>query len=194
MKGATRLKVLEFLESSAQLVDDVVFIFTLPYGTSYSRMQYLLEKRRAPAGRKQKFDKHICRQFNDFLYRLRKDGLITEARRDEKSFLALTPRGNDALQKLRSSILPARKYENKQENLLKIIIFDIPEKEKRKREWLRNALKNMDFSMLQKSVWAGKAKLPKEFIKDLDKINILPYIEIFEISRTGSLQQLKINR
>jgi len=193
MKGENRLKILEFIESAAQLIDDTFFIFSLPYGTSYLRMEYLLRKRQGqPAERKA--SQQVKRRFDDLIYRLKKDGLVCCSKKEQKNFLGLTPKGKEILEKFRfnkTESLPAVDYKNEGDKTLKIIIFDIPEQERRKRDWLRSALKNLKFSMLQKSVWAGKMKLPQEFIKDLEKINLLAWVEIFSISKTGSLKQLK---
>lgn len=193
MKGENRLKILEFVERSAKLIEDIFFIFSLPYGTPYSRIDYLLQKRHiqtfeVPRGKKEKM------RFSDLIYRLKKEGLVCEVKKENENFLGLTNKGKIILEKFRSAknkSLPMAKYENKEEETLKIVIFDIPESEKRKRDWLRSALRNLRFRMLQKSVWAGKASLPQEFIEDLRKINLLPFVEIFSVSKTGSLMQFK---
>ena len=83
------------------------------------------------------------------------------------------------------------RYKTESDDELKIIIFDIPEKERQKRDWLRSVLKNLKFSMLQKSVWAGKIKLPKQFLEDLSKNKIIPYVDIFTISKRVSLRKLE---
>lgn len=189
MKGEYRLRILEFIEGAAQAIDDIFYVFILPYGTSYARMDYLLEKRRENA-ENHVISKHERRRFSDFIYRLQKDGLATKVQRKGKYSFKLTSRGRDALDKIRGAILPIRRYKCRKDNTLKIVIFDIPEREKRKREWLRWTLKNLGFNMLQKSVWAGKIGLPEEFLKDLDKINILSFVEIFAISKTGSLREI----
>lgn len=193
MKGELRLRIFEFIKSSVQAAEDVLFIFSLPYGTSFSRMQYLLEKRHGTSfgsASQTKIDKQTRRNFNDFLYRLRKDNLIADAKKDQRHFFGLTSKGKKVLEKLRLNNLPAGKYAVGEEDTWKILIFDIPEKERRKRFWLRSALKNLKFKMVQKSVWVGKVKLPRQFIQDLDGIGILSYIEIFLITKTGSLKQI----
>lgn len=60
-----------------------------------------------------------------------------------------------------------------------IVAFDVPEKYARQRYWLRLELKNMGFVMLQKSVWFGPGPLPKEFVRWLQKSNILGYLKFF---------------
>ncbi|MFH0890689.1 MAG: hypothetical protein V1856_01515 [Candidatus Liptonbacteria bacterium] len=61
-----------------------------------------------------------------------------------------------------------------------IITFDIPEKHKSKRFWLREELIALGFKMLQKSVWLGRLPLPKKFVNDLKEIEIINYMKFFE--------------
>lgn len=62
-----------------------------------------------------------------------------------------------------------------------IIIFDIPEKERKTRNWLRNQIKLWDFTMIQKSVWLGTGPLPLEFQKRVKLLNIKKHIKIFNV-------------
>ncbi|MBI2635441.1 MAG: CRISPR-associated endonuclease Cas2, partial [Parcubacteria group bacterium] len=74
---------------------------------------------------------------------------------------------------------------------LKVVIFDIPEKQKHKREWLRGQLQDLGFKMIQKSVWMGKRKFPKEFLEDIRDLKLLAYVEIFSVTKTGSMRPLR---
>lgn len=60
-----------------------------------------------------------------------------------------------------------------------IIVFDIPEKLRGKRAWLREELSRLGFIMLQKSVWLGPSLLPKEFIQHVQNLNLLRYLKFF---------------
>ena len=71
------------------------------------------------------------------------------------------------------------KEEDEKEKEELIIIFDIPEKERRKRDWLRSQLKLFDFEQIQKSVWLGPDRLPKEFFAYLEELGIRGNIKIF---------------
>ena len=64
-----------------------------------------------------------------------------------------------------------------------IIIFDIPEKIKNYRDWLRSELVGFEFEQVQKSVWLGP-KLPKEFIEYLDEIDLLKYVRFFHVNKS----------
>jgi hypothetical protein len=44
--------------------------------------------------------------------------------------------------------------------------------------------------MIHQSVWVGKGEIPEDFVKDLGNLNILEFVEIFEISKTGSLNKI----
>lgn len=197
MKSEKRIKILEFIERTAKTVDDIFFIFCQPYGTSYSKMEYLLERKNTQESKKasnELIDRQTKRRFDDFVYRLKKDDLICNVERKNKNFFRLTPKGKMILKKIRldKTRLPvSSKYKSEENETLKIIIFDIPEEERRKRDWLRYALKNLKFGMLQKSVWAGKKGLPQEFINDLKRINLFSFVEIFAVSKKGSLIQFK---
>ncbi len=191
MKGANKLKILEFLDETSSAISDLLFVFTVPYGTSRQGIEYLLRKKHIQDAR-DAVDREDRRRFTHLLYNLRKDQLVEEG---GKNILRLTQKGREILEKLRAkkrkSLPNNNHYKTVSDDELKIIIFDIPEEERQKRDWLRSVLKNLKFSMLQKSVWVGKAKLPKELINDLSKYKIIPYVDIFTISKRGSLRKLE---
>ncbi len=112
------------------------------------------------------------------LSRLEQRGLVENKGNQWK----ITSLGLDYLKKLqRKKKLPkhsAKSLSSKPKRM--IIIFDIPEKFRRERAWLRFELTNLGFVMLQKSVWFGPAPLPKEFIKSLKELKILPYLKFFK--------------
>lgn len=81
-------------------------------------------------------------------------------------------------------------YESKSSDNLTIVIFDIPEKHKGKREWLRYILRRLGFEMAQKSVFMGKVNIPQRFLVDLGKMGLIGFVEIFEVSKEGSLKKL----
>jgi len=47
----------------------------------------------------------------------------------------------------------------------------------------------LEFKMLQKSVVIGNNLIPPDFIKDLQKINILNQVKIFSVVETGNIQE-----
>ncbi len=194
MKGERRIKILQAIENSFSLLEELFFVFTLPYGSSIRKVEYALAQRRKKA-RLEKDEREKRIRFNDLLYRLRKDGLVEEKGKGDTLRFELTLRGEKYLKNLRSKKLPdlpSTRYEHHHDDALKIVIFDIPEREKRKRVWLRSALGNLKFNMLQRSVWIGKTKLPDQFLADLGRLDMLSYVEIFAVSGRGSLRRVQI--
>lgn len=116
------------------------------------------------------------------LQKLKNDGLVE---RRAKGWIA-TRLGREFLESLIAK--PSRRaYPANRSNSTIIVIFDVPEEVKYKRDWLRDCLKNMGFKMIQKSVWSGRVSLPQEFIKDLERYRIIQYVDIFQATKLGSL-------
>lgn len=65
-----------------------------------------------------------------------------------------------------------------------IIAFDVPESEKKKRDWLRVELRCLGFTPIQKSVWFGPSPLPEKFLKSLSELNILSCVKFFRATET----------
>ena len=63
----------------------------------------------------------------------------------------------------------------------RVIIFDIPEKLRGKRDLLRKELNNFGFMQLQRSVWAYPYKLPQEFVDLWKDAGIFQYCVILEV-------------
>ena len=112
------------------------------------------------------------------LSRIKEIGLVSNC----EGMWSITLRGRAYLAKTqKKETLPAHTVKQltpKQNSM--IIIFDIPETQKRKRELLRVELSNLGFAMLQKSVWFGPAPIPKEFIRSLDHTKLLRYVKFFK--------------
>lgn len=53
-----------------------------------------------------------------------------------------------------------------------IVIFDIPEKKRKVRDWIRGQLSLWDYTMLQKSVWIGKGEFPASWKKRAEAFGV----------------------
>jgi len=133
--------------------------------------------------------------FYTLLSRLKEHGLLEKQRIGLMSLWKITKKGIKYLEESENNqteALPKKNYSKSLDNSFNIIIFDIPEKFKYKRIWLRQQLKKLDFIILQKSVWIGKYKIPEEFMYDIETLKLLPYIHILKVYKTGSLANLKL--
>src|SRR3989338_6634975 len=112
---------------------------------------------------------------------LKKKGLIER----EKGKWNITNLGAKIVKgtKFRPSELPEK------DGVIRLVIFDIPEKERKKRLWLRLELLACDYGLLQKSVWVGYCPLPKDFLDSLEYLNLRPYVQIFSIKHSGTLKE-----
>lgn len=75
----------------------------------------------------------------------------------------------------------------------KIVAFDIPERSKEARIWIRQALKRLHYKLLQKSVWIGDAKLPEGFFQSLADYEAMEAVHVFAISKRGSISDKYFN-
>lgn len=123
---------------------------------------------------------------SNLLASLQRRGLVEKK---ESKIWQLTEKGLSRLQKnvTVSKYIPIPKRFHKEDDHLKIVIFDVPEQYKKRRDWLRISLQNMGFALLQKSVWIGKTKLPVDFIDRLQEFDLLSHVHIFAIQETGSI-------
>jgi len=119
--------------------------------------------------------------FSTILNRLQKQGLIEH----EKGKWNITNLGTKIVKgtKFRPSELPEK------DGAIRLVIFDIPEKERKKRLWLRLELIAYDYSLLQKSVWVGYRPLPKDFLDSLEYLNLRSHVQIFSIKHKGTLKE-----
>ncbi len=191
MRGEILLKALELLYDGA--MDQIDFfgaVLSAGYGASSNKIEYEYQKRRRTFEAKKSETKIIedrKKRLIIFISKMKHDGLIEKSEDDK---FTISSKGRDKLIKLKNN-LPTRYYNEKTDQNGSIIIsFDIPERLRRKRNWLREVIKNLGFKMVHQSVWVGNVKVPVDFIKDLENLKILEFVEIFEISKTGSLKKI----
>src|SRR3989344_1531362 len=166
MRGKILITALELLyEGAMTQVDFFNAVLSAGYGASSSRIEYEYQKLRRISINK-KYQKEILndrkRKLIVFISKMKHDGLIGKL---ENGKFEISKKGVDKLNKLKNS-LPVRFYEKTEDGGPIIISFDIPERLRRKRNWLREVIKNLGFKMIHQSVWVGKGKIPSDFIID----------------------------
>ena len=119
--------------------------------------------------------------FSTALARLRARGLIERRGTNRHSMWRLTARGTKAISyRGRSTIA-------RPDGIGRIVIFDIPEKERKKRSALRGELIAAGFTFLQKSVWYGERPLPRDFLELIDALSLRSRVHIFSIRERGTI-------
>lgn len=110
------------------------------------------------------------------LYRLDKLNLINS----NKNEWGITEKGIDYLNKQKLFYTFISPF-NKKSLRNTLIAFDIPEKDRKKRNWIRSQLKIYGYIMVQQSLWHGPGPLPKEFLDKLKELGLKKNIKIFKV-------------
>ena len=124
------------------------------------------------------------RTFSATLARLKNQGLVAKSNGYRKILWSLTKKGKDSLVDVVESDLP------KEDGVVRLVMFDIPEVERRKRDVTRLELVACGYKQLQKSVWMGYRPLPEKFIKSLDNLNLKNKVQIVSINKAGTLETI----
>ncbi len=202
MKGKIALEILEVVaEKSGRMADAVeVLVKSRLALWDFGRVAYEVRKRRTTERRRTekkfkqwKADAKLRERYRNIIRWLERDGMIKRPIKKGEKWLEITRRGQKYMEQLRKrkkDAFPIPRYAINPSDDLIIVSFDIPEKEARKRQWLRTALKIMRFRMKQESFWIGYAKIPKEFIQDIRRMKIIGCIEIFKVTQKGSLREI----
>ncbi len=191
-KGKIIATILETLEDEAiNFTALTLAMITSGYSPSLKKVNYNQRKIRksiidliTPNEEENK----IKRRLSSYLSTLKRQGFIN----NDGNLLSITKKGIDKLKNIRNlkaASFPTARYTKTNTGTWTLAAFDVPEEERRKRNWLRSALTNLGFTNIQKSFFVGRVKIPEEFITDLNRLNLLPYIEIFEITKKGTLEK-----
>ena len=178
--------VLDFLAEAAHLPFEIMDAFFDSSPSSFSRKKSSsieLSESRIPSPEERQ-------RFYSLLSRLKTQGLI-----EKKDRWKVTKEGLQKLFVIREKKKFSPKsalHEPKKDSVVRVVIFDVPERERHKRVWLRAALLALDFSLCQQSVWIGKSKISKKFLEDLRDREMLSYVQIFEVSKKGSLEKMDL--
>lgn len=134
------------------------------------------------------------KSFQPAITRLKQMGLI---KKDESDIFRLTKKGGK--EAFFSFINAEISCCHSQRNIKKtrwdgkwrIILFDIPEKKKHQRHYLRSVIKALGFKEFQKSVWIYPYKIPSFLTKLLAEESILPYTRFITTSSIDYDKDLK---
>lgn len=123
------------------------------------------------------------------LCRLKKQGLVASTGPKKKTEWTITKEGRKFLKHPPLHAASSAYELPPEDNVIRLVTFDIPEKEKKKRRWLHAELLACGFHSLHKSVFIGKRPLPDGFIKNIDRLGLNKYTHIIGIEKSGTLGQ-----
>lgn len=119
--------------------------------------------------------------FATTLSRLRAQGLLARRGRRGNGLWCITKQGKEYLRGF------ARDHGPRPDGVRRLVIFDIPERERKKRDALRAELIAAQYQQLQKSVWMGAHPLPSDFVELVHALQLSRYVHIFSIRDAGTL-------
>ena len=92
----------------------------------------------------------------------------------------LTTKGKSFLEKISKNYKGGDKNK-KWDGKWRLITFDIPERFRKDRDWLRHSLRATNYKTLHKSVFVGKEPLDDEIYKELYEKKINKYVRIVTV-------------
>lgn len=122
------------------------------------------------------------------LARLEKEQYLEISKKTNKHFFKLTPKGKNLVELIKFS-LGDEKWDKK----WRILIFDIPEKYRKRRDFLRRKLKELGLKQLQLSVWITPYPLPKSFtwlLKEMKMDKFMRALVVEDINREEELKEI----
>lgn len=188
MRGEVIYKILDYLEdTSTGTLDFLNAFLAAGYGATFGKIdhEYKIRNNRRY---KYQLDRERKRNLQKYISKLKSQELILENSQRE---IFLSAKGQKRLNLLRKHQISHQEIYKKQSNDRFIIIsYDIPIAFNKERHILRDLLNLLGFQMVHKSFWIGKVLLPVQFVTDLEKLGILKFIEIMEVTKTGSFKPI----
>jgi CRISPR-associated endonuclease Cas2 len=156
--------------------DDIYAKSPFPYRTMKEVLYPdLYELRRKYEMRQQR------KNFAKLLSYLKKKGLIKIKDLEEKKALIITPKGKEKILRIRNEFLASLPKKRRKDGKWIMVAFDIPEKRKTIRNYLREKLVELGFQKLQKSIWISPYDVLKEVQEIVTNLSIEKNVKFFII-------------
>lgn len=131
-------------------------------------------------------------QFHRTLQYLKRQGLIVKKTEARGAGWALTQRGIERVKRYKTVRTDPFSQANTvfikpRGNGITIVAYDISERERRKRDWMRMCLVEMGCEMIQKSVWVAKGMIDEDFMHALRERSLLKNVHIFSVTKQGTI-------
>jgi len=181
-------KILLFLEEQTKLVLDAFFPKKYPAYSKLGRWMFDLDLKPNEILKKE-FKKSI----ENTLCRLKEKGFIYQEKGGRERIWKLTAAGEKYTKNLYFLENSSKKELPKEDGIVRILVFDIPEKHRGFRNFLRRELISDGYKMLQKSVWIGKRPLPQSLFETIKEYNLITSVHLFEVKEKGTLENLIIS-
>jgi len=124
-------------------------------------------------------DQYKKHHFNHLVWRSLRAGYIEKIEKDGEIYIRITSSGAKMIQR----DFPLLSLQNKTwDHKWRIVMFDIAEIQKKKRDYLREKLKELGFGMLQESVFITPHDILRDFLEYAESIGLRDSVDILEAS------------
>src|SRR3989344_7122562 len=175
-RGDSVINILTAVAAGVVITGEILDFFLSARSRSYKAMHSSLYGTRFKDTERKFYEDTEAQEFYSLLNKLKRDGFVKKKKAKLGSVWNITKAGLNKLGLLKSR--KTVKYSAEDDKKFKIIVFVVPELERWKRAWLREALVVLGFSILQRSVWVGTKKIPEDFLEDLREKRLINYIHI----------------
>ena len=114
-------------------------------------------------------------------------GTVSVVEKNNQRFVKITSKGQLELLIQKAKMPKSEKWDGK----WRLVLFDIPEKSKDKRDKLRRLLKSNNYFKLQASVFISPHALNGEALEYLNKSGLIEYIRILRVEQIDNDTKLK---
>lgn len=128
-------------------------------------------------------NKGLYKDFYNNIFRLIAQGLLERKENNKGIVVSLTEEGRNILQRVNP----------KKDGVWKLVIFDIPEKQKKVRVVLRAKLKQLNFKKWQNSIWITPYAFNQEIEDELNQLAkhfFVRLIKTTQINETKDLEKM----
>jgi phenylacetic acid degradation operon negative regulatory protein len=109
------------------------------------------------------------RQVRGALGRLEREGWVIKRKQNGRTFYRLSPNGQREIDRLLSYL---RARDRSWDGSWRLVMFDIPEKQRGLRDKLRRALLTLGMGIFQGSVWVSPRDIKKQVFSEAERIGI----------------------
>ena len=185
-KDSLTRNILEHLAEGGKIALEMFF----PPGYSYTDPSRRLFGLNRPC--RHMFTRKEKASISSILSRLQNEGLVIRKGAKRAAVWRIAQKGRARLRMQEKKTADPRALP-KSDGIPRLIVFDIPERQRQKRDWLRIELVSCGFQPLQRSVWVGTRPLPEELIRQIDEHGLGACVHVMSVAKRGTLKNI-VNR
>lgn len=122
------------------------------------------------------------KRFAQLVCKLRDGGYLKTLKVKGRSATIVTPKGIEKLFKTKLKMTEKKRRKDKK---WQMVLFDIPEKERRHRDWFRKGLQYLGYKKLQKSIWVCPYDTLEETENLIKRYKLEPHVELLLVKKIG---------